>query len=883
MADPLPILDNQLYLSRDEIRNQLISQVQQYLELVDVDLTKSSFITYIIDVLSTLTSNMVFYQMSVYREFFLTKAQLPESVLNLAAFIGYAPLEAKHSTCNITISFPFTFQYPNVEITIPEGATFKTADGISFSTIFQTLIVFTDNETVTATAISDNSTTPLVTYISSAYETASIMLPVVQKQDATYEFQIPQDLPLYRFTEYMVRFDGQLSDIKVEVKDPGSEEWREYIRYSSLYIMSPTDYGYVARPSDEGYTLYFGNGLIGVQPPIGGTIRVTVSSTLGARGNIISNTIVSGDRLNFVNPTGQVENINYKVYNPSPAIGGCDSQTLEEIKFDAINNLTSLHRFVSKEDYQKAKSIKPDILLVENSYPILKRSDIKNNEIMLFITLMYNNVIVPTRNYYMELPNASSYGSEIIEVPRQTIVEYDGEEYLTLFDLYIDKLNEISKYKYVTSRLMVVPTMVKSINRVVQIEILNCEIFVHAPDSDPTSPINTVTFKMQFNCSEAIPPEEINANFIIEKNMVDYNMNIVINGEDTFFEITFNPYITIPEGEQRYFIELSHPLITEGVFAQYQINVMVRKDLDSVMLSNTFLDEENDTLVISDVPVVLRSYYDALDSQEDFEYYVLQRLLTSMDISDKRMMTDFTNIKFPNTYGMMTNMLHNRQTKFEARSMYLTEFPPMVEINHGYRYILSGLEDSQFANKRHWIAQFFQTSVVLLNPNTGLEEEFVGSNLTEEQQTWDIVSRDGYFTAYEPQMDDIIYVIDQNKKYIFSSCGWVIPTFKIPLKIEINIEKESNTSNSIVAIINNIKKALIENIKPSFGNECEILRSKITSTVQGINGVNHCKLVEPSFNIFYDFELRDLTEIELMKYTPEYIYFNEDDIEVIII
>ena len=82
-------ISNQIYSSRDEIRSQIIDQIQYYLELENVDLTKTSFLSFIVNLFSTLTSNILFYQSSVYREFFLTKAQLPESIYNLAAFLGY--------------------------------------------------------------------------------------------------------------------------------------------------------------------------------------------------------------------------------------------------------------------------------------------------------------------------------------------------------------------------------------------------------------------------------------------------------------------------------------------------------------------------------------------------------------------------------------------------------------------------------------------------------------------------------------------------------------------------------------------------------------------------------------------------------------------------
>jgi hypothetical protein len=74
MADT-PI-SSQVYNSRDRIRNEIITKLKEYMELENVDLTKSSFLSFIVEILSTLTSNLMFYQISSYREFFLTKAQL---------------------------------------------------------------------------------------------------------------------------------------------------------------------------------------------------------------------------------------------------------------------------------------------------------------------------------------------------------------------------------------------------------------------------------------------------------------------------------------------------------------------------------------------------------------------------------------------------------------------------------------------------------------------------------------------------------------------------------------------------------------------------------------------------------------------------------------
>ena len=63
MADQ-PI-SQKVYISREENRNMIIAELKKYLELENVDLTKSSFLSFIVEALATLTSNLIFYQTSL--------------------------------------------------------------------------------------------------------------------------------------------------------------------------------------------------------------------------------------------------------------------------------------------------------------------------------------------------------------------------------------------------------------------------------------------------------------------------------------------------------------------------------------------------------------------------------------------------------------------------------------------------------------------------------------------------------------------------------------------------------------------------------------------------------------------------------------------------
>ena len=127
------ITSNQIYLSRDQIRSQITDYLKSYLELENVDLTKSSFLSFVVNILSTLTSNLLFYETAIYKEFFLTTAQMPESVLNLSAFLGYNTKEATYSATDVFMTMPFGFEDAVATFNIPNNFKFLAKD-IQFRT-----------------------------------------------------------------------------------------------------------------------------------------------------------------------------------------------------------------------------------------------------------------------------------------------------------------------------------------------------------------------------------------------------------------------------------------------------------------------------------------------------------------------------------------------------------------------------------------------------------------------------------------------------------------------------------------------------------------------------------------------------------------------------
>ncbi|GAG11766.1 unnamed protein product, partial [marine sediment metagenome] len=218
MADTL---SSQIYVSRESIRTQISDSLKVYLELENVDLTKSSFLSFIIDTVSTLTSNLLFYQLSTYREFFLTTAQLPESILNLSSFLGYDTQEADYSNVNLLMTIPFGFDDPLTSFTIPEGFTFTAGGEQEFITYYTLTITVTNNATVEIVYLEGNKRFILPVSIDPSGDSFSFVMPARQLKLVVQEFQIDGDTQEYQFVVLDVPLDGQIAGLLVQIQNPG--------------------------------------------------------------------------------------------------------------------------------------------------------------------------------------------------------------------------------------------------------------------------------------------------------------------------------------------------------------------------------------------------------------------------------------------------------------------------------------------------------------------------------------------------------------------------------------------------------------------------------------------------------------------------------------
>ena len=517
-----------IYGSREKIRAALIEYAKTYLNLKDVDIRKTSYLAFLIDQLSILSANHIFYDSTIYKEFFFTDAQLTESVHNLAKWIGYVIPKATPAQLKVLFEIPLTFSGESkINFTIPPHFYVRTDDGIPFIIKSKSLDSeiaasgsantasiniaqrgsIVNNSSIT---IKDSDGVYQPIFLSESGKSFFFNLTFVQKEISLYTFEIPNDLTINQFHNIDIEYNGQVCDIDVYVISPtynqtldmtgsstdgalnaatfnpkeviqdssGSicrwEKWEEAV--NGVYTLSSKAKQYCWVGGYNKGTLMFGNGILGKQPAPGSIVAVMLHVTRGSQGNIIPKTIVSGDPIytdvtssttlknnNETTTTSRnTKSIKYKVLNYASAYGGDDLLTLPEIKQKAIINLSSKKRLVSEEDYNNIKTILGNDLPVSDCLPILKRSDIKTNEIMTFTTLNYItdgvNEVVPTRNARLKLTNIFGENSTTYAIPRNYKINgknsnVGNDNYLTLFNMILDENSKTASYDYILQNL----------------------------------------------------------------------------------------------------------------------------------------------------------------------------------------------------------------------------------------------------------------------------------------------------------------------------------------------------------------------------------------------------------------------------------------------
>ena len=843
-------LGSSIFLDRDKTREAIAENVKNYMDLQDVELSKSSFLTFVIDTLSTLSSNTLFYQSSVFRDYFLSMAQTPQAVKNRALELGYTPNTAVAAM--VDVSFDIEMNFPEEEFEngkylilggpsgLEAGFKVKSKDGVIFQTYYDLMVKIESNGYATVTASRDGMKELITSRIVSGF--LNFTVPMLQVEVVPYEYSVNLDVKPAQFVSFDCKISDQITSVDVEVDE--GKGYVNYKEYSSPYLIPKNEYGYVVTKISSGYRVSFGNGLVGYQPAAGSKVKIEFMTTKGKSGNISSYSVSSCDRVycdSNVHSNTSLP-IAVTVYNTFASKDGKDEESIEEIRANAMTNFTSRERLVSKYDYSEIDKIISDVPISSISVPILKRSDLKCNEIVLFTVLEHNDTILPTLNLTAEFDvDSTSY------IYRNTVLSHKGKDYYTLFDIIPDKLNSCAYYNYVIKKIQQVPIFVLT-NKIngtdydfifdtVTAEKINDKIKLsvkyYSGERDSTSCETTVYF---YNDDKTYPMVHDSTNY-------------------EFYHI-FNNYESLPVGECKMEFNLySNRDNVKRLTTIYSTTLIFRQELKEFMMSNMLpVDGTNFNHVkIYDIPVLSKEYYDNLYNKDleqqdmyqvDLETNCIHSLIQSFKSEDYRMISDFINLKFCNTYATTENMQFNTVTKPSVLDI-VNNLP--VDSTSGQRYIYVNNND------------FINTNKIAI---------------AVDSTSW-------LYTT--PVIDDMVFVNSKNKKYIYTRSGWVVPEYDIPLKLELVVFKNSKYNYNDLELSELIKDSLIHYFETKFGPDKELYLSEIIDVVQSIAGVQHCDVVSPQSNIFFNFSTKSLTQQQLLEYSPTYIHFNKEDIVIRIV
>ena len=1016
-----------IYGSRERIRGELIDNAKRYLQLegIDENIYRTSLVSYIVDTLSILSANQLFYDSVIYREFFMVEAQFQESVYNLARWVGYSVPKAIAATVDVLIKIPLTFTSEYVTFTIP--GTFKayaanipfTVDSGSHSipsasfnmdrTQFEQVI---ENEVSAGTGKIINNSALMVrdgkgfirpVYISRSQDNktsyATFALPFKQHEKKVFQFMIPGSIQQYQFYSKLLEFNGMVSGIRVWVIEPdigekflldtsntnnfnpdnsvisvknGTSgdvyEWEEWTESSDgIYTMAANSKQFVFVGGDGKAEVFFGNGIVGKQPVPNSIITIEVYITRGEDGIVLPNMINKGDDIFYAvnrltdnegqviasDVTTKLHSISYSMYNAVSPSGALNTPSLPEVKRNAIVNLRSKAKLVSELDYDDINTIMgPNFPTVE-AFPILKRSDIKVNEILAFLRLLYHDEysipqIIPTRNAKIEVINPTLDSSGRYTILRTSKFFIDNNLYENIFNFTINRSTMTAGYDYIAKNIFGAAVTLYSDTapnfyiQYVYAPIVGADFDVTLEKDDSSSSSSSEEYifsgngKYPLNIKLNVTHVPVNGSEDLKTKLrarmiTKWGSNKQYQQLDTIkdygekvteFNFTIDNYLEIPTEIQRFefYVDVygilrdstGNYLDADGVIIppdddgvvdrtlyaegwmplqSYYIDILIRKDLSDVMKSEvtrTQFSDPNTGDVIStnyqihNVPVILSDYISGVVSREsesstqyNFEVIVMQKLLQNLTLEDKRMMTDFINIKFPDTTGTLNNMKYN-PVEHVITSRYRTPFNIETPDN-----IIFVEQSSSSSSAIEYLTKYIVNGEVPGYENMPLSSYI---NFIAE---WYPNNDSGVWYLIRPSRGMYCRVLDEldstDRYKIIADNGdnWIdVQDFTIPLFIKLKVEMDPLKTLSESQLIDNIKYQLINHFGSNMGIQKRLDRSEIVTVVRATPGVLYCELVSPAIDIRFDYNIKDLTQPELMDYTPQYVGFTEDTIDI---
>ena len=309
--------------------NSIKSDLRDFLstrtEFTDYNFEGSN-LSVLLDILSSNTHYQALMANFLANEMFLDTAVKRSSVVSHAKSLGYIPKSktAASTTANVRFSFTTT-ENTGDSFTLPKGSIFRTnINGINY------------NFTTTS-----NYSAPIVSTGGNNYYWLKDEIKLYEGELTTNTIKYSALLKKAVIPD----LDVDLSTLTVSIRREGNT-FDIYQRVDTALDVSADDQIYFIQEGYGGkYEIYFGDNIFGKEPADGTDIVLNYMLSHGSAGN--------GAQLYLLNNPLSFANTTQYAQDPivGESTGGSDRETLQSIKFNALNSFGTQNRAVVASDY----------------------------------------------------------------------------------------------------------------------------------------------------------------------------------------------------------------------------------------------------------------------------------------------------------------------------------------------------------------------------------------------------------------------------------------------------------------------------------------------------------------------------------------------------
>lgn len=305
-------------LDFDQLKSDIITFIKSNPTYTDYNF-EGSALNAIVDILAYNTHTNAYYANMQHSEGFLDTAQKRSSVVSRAKELGYIPHSVSGSNAYIDITVSGNL---DSIIYLPRGTIFSSANDLGSFTF-----ISVDDHTYSASGL--NKVFENVRLVEGSLVTNTFL--VNSSNNPLGIYTIPNE-------------NIDISTMKVWIRESSSSSNRvEYTKIDSVLDSTSTSKVYFIQESYDGYyQIYFGDNIVGASPANGNIVEIEYV-------NSKYKSLADGCKtFSFETWAGTT----YVVTTTQSAFGGSEKETIDSIKYNAVNTYTAKNRAVTSTDYE---------------------------------------------------------------------------------------------------------------------------------------------------------------------------------------------------------------------------------------------------------------------------------------------------------------------------------------------------------------------------------------------------------------------------------------------------------------------------------------------------------------------------------------------------